>query len=327
MLLVLLAACGPSDNQVSPVEDPQEPQGQPPEEVPEEDTATDEGPPPYVAEEDPVEPSWSLDEVSAAIGEAVLALRVVRGSDLFFSYQDLMGSRTSTCPYTNEDYAELYGYDYWYDSCTVADGTSYSGFGYGYVNSDFMSGQYHYDLSAYLYADLAITRSDGSIFNASGSASQSVYFDTYSNYAVNSFYAAGEFNWDAAEAAGTWLADGLSLSISETTLRYTSGGGYAYVDGGVSRLGGLTDTVEFDQLYAANEAYGSPCELEPGGAIRVRDGEGEWYDVYFQGPTYGTSTAFPPECDGCGEVWFRGERLGEVCPELEGLYDWEGWSW
>lgn len=324
MLLVMLLACGSSDTQVGPVHEPTDHPGT----DPDADPGSDDGPPPYVADEDPVEPAWTLDEVSAAIGEAVDALRAVRGSDIFYTYAELLDSRSSTCPYTNDDYAELYGVDYWYDSCTVADGTSYSGFGYGYVNTDVVSGQYVYPLSAYLYADLAIGRADGSVFNAAGSASQSIYQDTYYGYEVNSFSAGGEFNWDAPEAAGTWLADGLSLSISELMLHYPGTEyRYVYVDGGVSRLRGMSDTVEFDALYAATAAAGSPCEAEPGGTIRVRDATGEWYEVYFHGPQYGTATSFPPECDGCGEVWFRGERLGEVCPDLAGLYDWEGWTW
>jgi hypothetical protein len=69
-------------------------------------------------------------------------------------------------------------------------------------------------------------------------------------------------------------------------------------------------------------ASGSECSSEPGGTVSVRDAEGEWYDVTFQGPVSGSSTSFPAECDGCGEVWFRGAPIGDVCPDLSTLQTW-----
>lgn len=315
VVALLLLACR-TDTDVGPAGDPgNDPEGA--------DTGS-----PYVVDDDPIEPTWTLDEVGAAIEQAVDSLALVRAQSIFEAYESLLASRTSTCPYTNPDYAELYGVDYWYDTCAVPDGTSYAGFGYGYVNRAVDQGQYVYDLSAYLYADLAITRADGSTFAAGGTASQTLYRDVWYGYAVNGYSLAGEFAWDAPEAAGTWLAQGLSVSLYVQAVEYpTYPATSLYVDGGVSRLDGVTDTVEFIALYAESTALGTPCASEPGGAVRVRDERGDWYEVYFQGPLNGTDTAFPPECDGCGEVWFRGERLGLTCPDLSGLYAFGASRW
>jgi hypothetical protein len=32
-------------------------------------------------------------------------------------------------------------------------------------------------------------------------------------------------------------------------------------------------------------------------------------------------------CDGCGEVWFRGEPAGQACVDFSGLLDWTEAPW
>ena len=59
----------------------------------------------------------------------------------------------------------------------------------------------------------------------------------------------------------------------------------------------------------------------------MRDSEGEWYDVNFQGPPYQGARVLPNDCDGCGQVYYRGELLGEVCPDFSILTDWEDRPW
>ncbi len=319
-LLALLLACGESsENDLSPVVDPG---------ITEEPAATEPPDEPYIAEEDPIEPALSLDEVSEAITQVIATAKSIQGNVLFDGYAASLAGRSTSCPYTNPDYAELYGIDYWYDSCTASSGTVFNGYGYGYVYAPFWSGTYYYSDYAYLYGDAEITTPDGSQFTAAGTAYYYHYDESTYDYGNIQFYAFGEFGWDAPEAASTWLASGVSstLTISATDYRLWNAKVVLF-DGGISRLQGTANAVVFDRLYASDAGYGSPCEAEPGGMVSVRDDEGEWYDVSFDGADYGSDVAFPPECDGCGHVWFRGAYLGDVCPDLGGLLSWEDWSW
>ena len=61
--------------------------------------------------------------------------------------------------------------------------------------------------------------------------------------------------------------------------------------------------------------------------MSVRDLDGDWYDVVFDGPTDWGADSDPDLCDGCGEAYFRGEDVGAVCPDFSGLNGWEGTPW
>lgn len=321
IVLPLLVACGTSlDQEVRPVKEGVT--------DPATETTPDPVPDPYVAEDDPVNPALSLEQVAVAVTDAIGTAKLVRGSLLFEGYQTSLSGRSESCPYTNPEYSEYYGIDYWYDSCTAESGTSFNGYGYGWVDEPFWSGTYLYNQYAYFYGDANITTPDGSEYVASGNASLYDYTEsTYYGLHYLSFSAFGEFRWDAPEAAGTWLEGGLSTTLSIQAYDYTSGARWMLLDGGLSRLEGEINAFVFDQLNYGNTAYGLPCPDEPGGSLSVRDSTGDWYDIIFDGADYGSATVFPPECDGCGHVWFRGEQLGDVCPDLSGLSNWEGWVW
>ena len=42
---------------------------------------------------------------------------------------------------------------------------------------------------------------------------------------------------------------------------------------------------------------------------------------------FGGAPVFSPDCNGCCQVNYRGEDLGEVCPDFSGLTYWEGRPW
>ena len=283
---------------------------------------------PYIAEEDPVEPALTLDQVSTAVSAALANAKTIRGSTLFDAYAQILESRDADCPYTDPVYSEYYGIDYWYDSCTSGDGTEFNGYGYGYIYLPFVSGTYYYNAYDYLYGDAEVTSPDGSRFVASGYAGYYDYDEHYYyNYRILSFYSFGEFQYDGPGSEGTWLEDGLSSTLSVTAYAYDSGAEWLYFDGGISRLSGEINAYVFDQFNAGNTAYGQPCPEEPGGSLSLRDSTGDWYDVYFDGAQYGATTVFPPDCDACGHVWFRGAYIGDVCPDFDGLLNWENWTW
>ena len=79
-------------------------------------------------------------------------------------------------------------------------------------------------------------------------------------------------------------------------------------------------------MIYSNE-LGSECDLEPYGTISVRDNDGNWVDVVFDGPAYWGAWAFQPHCDGCGMAYFRGEEVGPTCIDFSSWLEWENLSW
>lgn len=315
MVLSLLLACG----DITAGDPPEQPA---PADTAGDDSGDDTGDE-YIADEDPVAPSLTLDEVALAVSEGLTATHAMQPSLWFDAYDAAMAGRDAGCPYTNEDYQVYYGYDYWYDDCTSQGGTSFYGYGLGYHYVDYAaSSTTFYRHLGYWNGDARITRPDGTDLVSSGYAYLYDYDSLYYGSSGQYFEMYGEFRSDAPMHADTWLADGVSVSLLLSRYWYGTDNGSLQLRGGLSHLEGVVNAVVFDDLFMLSEAHGSQCAIEPGGAVSVRETSGEWYDVVFHGPSAGSTLAFPAECDGCGEVWFRGALLGEVCPDLSTLTAW-----
>lgn len=314
LLSLLLLACGGTITAGDPVGD-----GSVGEDVPQDSPPVEEDP--YVADEDPVQPALTLDEVADAVAEGIEATHTIDAGAWFDAYDGVMSNRSSACPYTDDDY-DIYNVDYWYDNCTADSGAHYSGYGYGYHYTDMTSGQYFYRHNGYWFGDAKVDLADGSQFVASGYAYLYDYTDTLYGGTAVYFSLFGEFTTSSPLWADSWMGDGLSVSMTLSRYFYGTDPGALQLEGGISHLVGTVNAVTFQDVYMLSAYHGSQCSLEPGGTISVRDDAGDWYDVVFQGPDPGSTTAFPAECDGCGEVWFRGTPLGDVCPDLSTLVNW-----
>lgn len=120
----------------------------------------------------------------------------------------------------------------------------------------------------------------------------------------------------------------LSMDLYYSASDYVDEGGRVMeLDGDLAGFEGSVTAVTFDRVYMYSASVGGACELEPSGTLSVRAEDGGWYDVDFQGPSDSDAIAFPPDCDGCGQVFYRGEWLGEVCPDLTPLLNWELEPW
>jgi hypothetical protein len=333
--LVLAAGCGAPENSVEPVvEAPAsdvpavEDTAPAADTVPPEDTG-DTLPGEYIYDED--EDAGALlapDEVSAALTEAVGAFLTDLDPFLVLAaIDDAVSFEDAGCPYYYTDYYRLYGYYYWYGGCDTEEGTSFDGYLYGIHYDPFTSSGYYYPDYGWWYGDGSVDRADGQSLEISGywSMYQWLYSSPASAYVY--VYAYGDAEWDGADYAGTWLGDAASLSYTMTGASDPQSGAWVQLDGGVSGLSGGTDSVWFDGVYMATAGYGSSCPQEPSGTISIRDDAGEWYDVEFQGPTYAGGSSFPPECDGCGDIWYRGTNIGQACADLSVMTDWEGVPW
>ena len=284
----------------------------------------------YEAEEEP-DALLSPGEIEESILEVLEVITWTSPLELTTLYESLRtGHGDDSCPYyyTDADGESYYGYDYWYDSCTADDGTTFSGYAYSYYNEPYLSGSYTYDDQAYISSYGSITDRLGSALDLSGSFYHASYGFTNSDIRYGYAYIIGDARWSSEDAAGTWLAAEYSLDMIWSWGHYPSSPGY-YLDlsGSISGLTGDANAALFENFYLSSDSIGSSCEIEPSGSLSIRDAAGEWYQVEFQGPAWNGAPVFGPDCDGCGQAFYRGESLGEICPDFSPIIEWEGRPW
>ncbi|MDP6935323.1 MAG: hypothetical protein QGG40_20555 [Myxococcota bacterium] len=313
VVLGLSWACGGSEQQIAEVAEVT-------------DTGADD-PSAYIYEVEEVVPILALDEVEQGITDALVSVFTLDPLFLHQAYDEMVALSDDDCPYYYDYYYEDYDRYYWYDACTTDEGDAFSGYAIHSDWSGYEADGYTYDEYRYLSAQAKITHADGRVIEAAGYSSY--YERTYPDYATAAYhYIVGDFRFDGPSAEGTWLAKDWSAYLYFYGAYYPGyPGNYVTTYGSLSGLDGLVNAIELDDVVLYQEALGSPCGIEPSGTISVRDDDGAWYDVDFQGPAYWGAPAFPPECDGCGEVYYRGTYQGEVCPEFSPLVDWQERPW
>lgn len=258
--------------------------------------------------------------LSVAINEALTQAMALHGGPVTAAYTEAVSGMDSDCPTWGVDN----GTPFWFDTCTSDSGTLFDGYGYQAVYTDELVDDTTFSGLA-LYTVARIVSPDGSVFEGAGGASflQGV---NASGQDVWSSYVHAGFAYDGRAAEGTWLADGLDPDMSWYAVRDPASGGAASVLTGSSAVtDSAIEAVVFDQLLLFNEVFGSSCPMEPNGSISVLDSEGHWFDLYFHGQYWGDPATPEDLCDGCGEAWYAGTYLGEVCLDFSPLRDWSAY--
>ncbi|MCP4809316.1 MAG: hypothetical protein GY884_28605 [Proteobacteria bacterium] len=314
--MLLLLACSPE----------YDPRGVEPEDDPVlVDTALPEDEPdPYVYDElpDETEPLLTTTDLEDGIAQSIDVIFSLDPRPMHAIYEDTLDDIESDCPYFYDDYYTLYGYHYWYDTCSTGGGASFSGNGRHYSYDRYVDGYYDYAYRNYFYGSAKIQTEDGHTFTGAGYSYNYDYTNTSNGYRYFYSNMYGDFRWDGPEADGTWLAEDISMVSYLYANVSPEAGVYVSLESSLSGMSGPVNAAVFDGVLMYDEVRGSPCPTEPGGTISLRDAAGDWYDVEFHGPTAGSSTAFPPDCDGCGTAYWKGEYIGEVCPDFGGMMDW-----
>lgn len=300
------------------------------------DTVVEEEPPSeYVYEEEDVDdggPLLSVGEVEEGLREVMEVLTWVDPQELTRVYNDQrIQNGDSDCPYYLVDASgeTYYGYDYWSDSCTADSGGAFSGYGYSYDYEPYLSGTTWYHDYAYANVFGTITDRLGESLELAGSFYHYSYSSTDTPDAQHGYaYLIGDARWNSGDAEGSWLDQEYSLDMTYSWNWYDSSQSFTLdLDGSVSGLSGGVNSALVEDFFLYSEGLGSECTLEPAGRMSVRDAEGEWYHVEFQGPAWWGAPVFPPDCDGCGQVYYRGEHIGDACPDLSVLFTWQGRPW
>jgi len=290
----------------------------------------EEDPGEYIYEEDDQpggDDLLSLGEIEQGLFDVFDALTWMDPGLFHDTFDSLQALGDGTCPaytYTlDED-----GVDYWYDYCTATTGTAFYGYFYGYFYTPYTDGFYVYDDLSYFQGDARMVDADGNTMEASGYAYYQDYVYTYSGTRSTYGYLYGDFRWDGPGSEGTWLASELSMGLDvSSSYVIATGSRNVSFSGSFSGIDGVVDSAYLDDFILFDAAAGSDCEIEPAGTVSVRDDSGNWYDVEFQGSPYWGASVFPLDCDGCGQVYQRGDHLGDVCPDITPLQTWVNSPW
>jgi len=289
-------------------------------------------PSPYIYDEgEEVEPTLSANAVAASIDEALDIAVTLDAQPILDGYNAVMEAEEEGCP----DYYSDGDNTYWYDYCYTDEGAYFSGYGFGYSYTDYEADGYLYN-GEQVYTISQIVSADGNTFEGGGAAYmlEADFIPDGENVPHSLGYSViqGAFAYDGPEADGTWLNGEISpdltvvvYSIPENEIYPGYQGNLMQIQGGINGLVGDAGTVVFD-ITMHQDTVGNPCPEEPSGTISVRDADGLWYDVVYDGvEAFSGDDMDMDECDGCGQVWFRGQLVGDACTlDPSGLLDWEG---
>ena len=282
---------------------------------------SDVDPVPYVVEQPPRgKPALTLDDIAAGIDDAIATALNFDAAPPIAAYDAVVAGADTSCP---QGYEASPGYTYWGGQCTSESGTTFSGFAYDGRLDDQVDANGTVTDWRSVYVVAKITDASGQRLESAAGAVIQHGVGPWGAYLTS--YVSGEFSYEGDAAAGSWLADTAHPEMSLYLVSYDGVGAGLWVSGSVSRLDGPVEAYAFSAL---NLYYANACALEPAGTILLRDEEGYWYDVVYDTPLAQLPDMDPALCDGCGEVWYQGELLGEVCNDFSPWYDWRadgGW--
>jgi hypothetical protein len=274
----------------------------------------------------------TVEEVGHGIEAGLQTLRLLDPAHVQNHYLPLVQGGDEACPEWKDTYYEDEGYNYWKDACTAKDDTTFSGWAKQQRPMDYQDGNHHYMDDGYLEGEFEIQSPDGLRMEFSGKVSYweriiNLYRDPEDDDHDRDYYvyASGDVTLYSNLEESTWLEKSLVYNYDIYFRSYDDDEGMlAAWEGGVFGLDGDSPAIFATDFYIYSEAKGSACELEPSGLISVRDTLGQWYDVQFHGPSYVGAWSYQPKCDGCGDVWFRGEYLGQSCVDFSIFTGWNG---
>ncbi len=290
--------------------------------------ADDDAPAPYIdPAQDVAVPALDAAVVQAAVDTVFATIWDFQPQPVLDAYDQANADADGDCPLIYPDYDVDYGDAwYWFEACTSDAGAAYSGFVYGVSFSDWNQDGFTYSGGGMAAAG-EITDGQGRLWEGSGT----VYGYTGSadddSYLINALIMEGTWSWDGADGS-SWMSTGLEPGFSGyTTWVPALEAGAVVLDGGLFGLEGELDTVVMDGFTLYDEALAPSCALEPSGTLSVRDVEGHWFDVTFDGADQLEDPVNADWCDGCGGAWYQGVYVDEICLDFSTLLDWEERPW
>jgi len=218
---------------------------------------------------------------------------------------------------------------FWQGECVRDDGTILSGRGTAVRYEDLQ--QDGATLSGFEISMAGtMTAPDGTTLEGTGNASVlSVTAQDFVGFAVT---LDGTFEASGPRAnLGTlapWVDGTRQPSVTVSGWTYgPTGGRNLLIDGSVGGLGGLDgipadmSAIAFEDFTVRELTAGNSCEREPGGLVALRDTDGVWTEVLFDGLVEDAPEPEVALCEGCGAQWLRGTGGEDVCLDPRPLLD------
>ncbi|HWB77112.1 MAG TPA: hypothetical protein VG755_19220 [Nannocystaceae bacterium] len=275
-------------------------------------------------------PALSREQVGAAATAGLRAFTSLQPQTVVDLYRAI-AVHDDECPEEFEEIVEngTTAQTWYTDGCTTAAGVQFAGG--GRIEIYTRTEEPGYDVTGAILnaegASLSVVAADGRSLTLSGYVAWQ--HGTSEDSTDSSLEIYGHALADAASAAGNPLLDG---SISVQGYMYSYAGEGSKEIGGEGAISGarIGDARAFS--FAGIGVYSDGCTAEPMGTVSVRDVNGFWHDIAFDGivmvdeePTFDAAA-----CDGCGEYLAAGEPDGEACVaagELAQLLAWEEFAW
>jgi hypothetical protein len=311
--------------------------------------------PPSNYEFDPPEipPPQDAAAISQQVGLAISEVLTLDPLELFSSYDAertslgdtpaaVDGDPDGTCPdydvalinstSTPQEFAWDAG-----DGCDAPSGARFQGNANGgralnFVDPDDATVQildaYFLDSSSRIFEPGGVTRFDLSIgMNYTESAPVAALGDRAIRSSID-----GSAFWNGNGSGNVWLSTLYSLDLDVDADVFTNGNKRIELDGivsGLSNSGTLSAIIFNDIEFAIGPLT---CQLEPAGNMLVRDNNGYWYEMNFQGSRNVTDDEVnDPECDGIGTFSILDTLLPDpqptVNPNFTSLSSWGGRPW
>lgn len=150
--------------------------------------------------------------------------------------------------------------------------------------------------------------------------------------------------WNGTGSGAVWLSQRYSLDF-EVSSQVIGANKQIFIRGIVSGLQNpLIDAIIFNDLEMTLATFPDPndpniilstCQLEPAGSVELRDTNGYWYRLSFQG-TRDFDDVAGDQCDGIGSLVIINDPINNpidtqtpqpVTPNFTGLSDWGGRPW
>lgn len=290
-------------------------------------------------------PVLSAAEIGAALPDALEAFFVIDPEELFNNYDgvrlqfdDNDPAAEGACP--RYDLERDDGVQAWSaDPCTAQSGAVFSDSLESFISP---AGTTFTDDDGASFTILAdgFIGGTGRIFDPSGArfdATGEARFTRFSPDAtpgdtISEFDIRGAYFWNGNGSAGTWLPDNYSIDFTVEAVDAPSAQLKSIrINGIVSGLPGTFNTIIFGDTrnVATNDGVTVTCSQEPANSIQVRDANGNWYQMFFQGARNpGENNA--DACDGCGFLQINNNEEFEtelVCADFSRLLNWGGRPW
>jgi hypothetical protein len=277
---------------------------------------------PYLADDDGLDTPELTAGLVEGIENTIAALPLVTADVALASYFEATADQDPGCPawYYDEE-----GTPYWYGSCVTEGGTAYEGYGQLGILDGYYDG-YNTWAGTQYYGVNTVVDAAGQAFTSNGGAAWATAVTDDGTVALYNAVQ-GDFTWEGPAADGSWMRGEAEADFNWYSAQQEGNPGGTVAINGRLAIGDLDVQTIIFELTAIDPRWGASCGEEPAGSMSVLTADGDWLDVFFDGSSWEQLEVEPALCDGCGQAWYKGAPVGDLCLTFPALADPEHWPW